>query len=134
MALTTDSTPAGPPLTTNMKSAVALLAVFAVTIVLAFSITIATGTAEMRMLAVGAIVPITALDLVFIYYCRKRRLWAYAGGLVLGVVGMALRVVVSTQPSLEVGGGLPVGVTVLYIVLGALVALKSYESMLDFRG
>jgi thiol-disulfide isomerase/thioredoxin len=40
----------------------------------------------------------------------------------------------STQPSLEVGGGLPIGVTELYIVLGALLALKSYESMLELRG
>ena len=117
-----------------MKSAIALLVIFAVAIVIAFSITIATGSAEMRLLAVGVVVPITALDLVFIYYCRKRKLWAYAGGSVLGLVGMALRVAVSTQQGLEVGGGLPVGVTVIYIVLGALVALKNYESVLDLRG
>lgn len=131
--MTTDSTSASPPLTTNMKSAVALLVVFAVAIILAFSITIATGTAEMRLLAVGVVVPITALNLVLIYYCRKRKLWAFTGGSVLGVVGVALRVAVSTQPGIEVGGGLPVGVTVLYIVLGALVALKNFESVLDLR-
>ena len=32
------------------------------------------------------------------------------------------------------GRGLPVGVTVAYIVLGALVSLKSYESVLELRG
>lgn len=132
--MTSDSTSVSQPLTTNMKSAIALLVIFAVAIVIAFSITIATGSAEMRLLAVGVVVPITALDLVFIYYCRKRKLWAYAGGSVLGLVGMALRVAVSTQQGLEVGGGLPVGVTVIYIVLGALVALKNYESVLDLRG
>ncbi len=44
-----------------------------------------------------------------------------------------LRVVISTQPNLEVGGGLPVGITVLYIVLGALVALKNYEAVLELK-
>ena len=47
--------------------------------------------------------------------------------------GVVLRVIVSTQPSLEVGGGLPVGVTVLYIVIGSLVSLKSYESVLGIK-
>ena len=39
--------------------------------------------------------------------------------------------VVSTQPQLEGGGGLPIGVTVVYIVLGALVALVNFEAYLD---
>jgi hypothetical protein len=51
----------------------------------------------------------------------------------LGALGVILRVVISMNPSLEVGGGLPVGVTVLYIVLGSLVSLKNYESVLDLR-
>jgi hypothetical protein len=42
-------------------------------------------------------------------------------------------VVVSTQPQLEVGGGLPVGVTVVFIVLGALVALVNFEAYLDSK-
>jgi hypothetical protein len=40
---------------------------------------------------------------------------------------------VSTQPNLEVAGGLPAGVTVLYIVLGALVSMKNYEAMLELK-
>jgi hypothetical protein len=48
-------------------------------------------------------------------------------------MGVILRVIVSTQPNLEVGGGLPLGITVLYIVLGALVALKNYEAMLELK-
>ena len=51
----------------------------------------------------------------------------------MGAVGVILRVIVSTQPGLEVGGGLPVGVTALYIMLGALVSLKNYEAMLELR-
>jgi len=66
-AVTTGLTSASPQLTTNMKTAVSLLVVFAIAIVLAFSITIATGTTEMRLLASGVVAPITALNLVFIY-------------------------------------------------------------------
>ena len=62
---------------------------------------------------------------------RKRKVWSYAGASIIGAIGVILRVIVSTQPGLEVGGGLPVGVTVLYIVLGALVSLKNYEAMLE---
>ncbi len=51
----------------------------------------------------------------------------------MGAIGVALRIIVSAQPSLDVGEGLPVGVTALYIVLGALVSLKYYESMLELK-
>jgi hypothetical protein len=70
---------------------------------------------------------------LFIYYCRKRKVWSYAGASILGTIGVILRVVISTQPNLEVGGGLPIGITVLYIVLGAMVALKNYEAMLELK-
>jgi hypothetical protein len=62
---------------------------------------------------------------------RKRKVWSFAGASILGAIGVILRVIVSTQPNLEIGGGLPVGITVLYIVLGALVSLKNYEAMLE---
>jgi hypothetical protein len=114
-----------------MRTAVVLLEIFAVAIVVAFGLTFATGTAEMRVLSVGFITPILILSLVFIYYCRRMKAWSFAGALILGLVGIGLRVAVSTQPSLEVGGGLPASVTTLYIVLGALLALKSYESLLE---
>jgi FtsH-binding integral membrane protein len=116
-----------------MRTAVGLLEIFTIAIVLAFSVTVATGTTEMRLVATAVVTPITFLSLAFIYYCRKRKAWSYEGACILGAVGIILRVVVSTQPSLEVGGGLPVGVTALYIVLGALVSLTSYESLLELR-
>jgi peptidoglycan/LPS O-acetylase OafA/YrhL len=121
------------PLSVNMRTAIALLEVFVVAIILAFAVTFTTGTAEMRYLSVGLITPIIALSLAFIYNCRRRKVWSFAGGAILGAVGVALRVIVSTQPSLEVGGGLPPGVTVLYIVLGALVSLMCYESVLELK-
>ena len=126
-------TSANSSLSVNMKTAVGLLEIFVIAIILAFLTTLITGTTEMRLLSLAFITPITILSLVFIYYCRKKKAWSYAGASILGAVGVILRVAVSTQPSLEVAGGLPVGVTALYIVLGALVSLKSYESMLELR-
>ena len=116
-----------------MRAATTLLEVFVVAIVLAFLVTVSTGTREMQTLALGLIMPIIVLSLVFVRYCRKGRMWSYAGAAVLGAFGVALRVIVSTQPGLEVGGGLPLGLTALYIALGSLVALLNLESVLELR-
>ena len=124
---------ANESLSINMRTAVGLLELFLVAIILAFIATFATGTGEMRFLSVAFITPITILSIFFIYYCRRKKVWSYAGASILGALGVILRVAVSTQPSLEVGGGLPVGVTILYIVLGALVSLKNYEAMLELQ-
>jgi hypothetical protein len=118
---------------TSMRAATALLQVFVVAIVLAFLVTVSTGTFQMQILATGLVIPIVVLGLVLVCYCRRGRAWSYAGASVLGAFGVALRVVVSTQPYLEVGGGLPLGVTALYIVLGTLVALLNFESVLELR-
>ncbi len=117
-----------------MRTATPLLEVFVFAIVLAFLVTVATGTFEMRALAAGLIIPIIALSLAFVHYCRMGRWWGYAGASVLGGFGVALRLIVSTQPALEVGGGLPLAVDLLYIVLGCLVALTNYRSVLELRG
>jgi hypothetical protein len=116
-----------------MKAAIGLLEVFLVAIIVALAITVTSVSTNVQLLAIGIVSPIIALSIVFIYYCRKRKYWSYAGASILGVIGVLLRVAVSTHPSLEVGGGLPTGVTVLYIVLGALMSLKSYESALELR-
>ena len=116
-----------------MRTAVGLLELFLVAIILAFLATFVTGTTEMRLLSIALITPIIVLSIVFIYYCRRKKIWSYAGAAILGAIGVILRVAVSTQLNLEVGGGLPVGVTILYIVLGALVSMKNYESMLELR-
>ena len=120
-------------LTTNMRVAVSLLEVFVLAIILALLITIVNVSSSVQLLAIGLISPIICLSLVFIYFCRKRKIWSFAGASFLGALGVILRVVISMNPNLEVGGGLPVGVTVLYIVLGCLVSLKNYESVLDLR-
>ena len=121
----------GNPLSAVMRTAVGLTEVFVVAIIVALFITVTSASASVQLLAVVSVTPIVILSLVFIFYCRKRRRWSYAGASILGAIGVCLRVVVSTQPSLEVGGGLPIGVTVLYVVLGALVSLKNYEAFLE---
>jgi peptidoglycan/LPS O-acetylase OafA/YrhL len=120
-------------LTVNMRTAIILLEIFVVAIIVAFAVTFTTGTAEMQTLSVGFISPILVLSLIFIYYCKRKKVWSFAGASILGIIGVVLRVAVSTQPNVEVGGGLPAGVTALYIVIGALVALKSYESVLELK-
>ena len=116
-----------------MRTAVGLLEIFLVAIILAFLATFATGTIEMRLLSLASITPIAVLSIVFICYCRRKKVWSYAGASILGALGVILRAAVSTQPNFEVGGALPIGVTTFYIVLGALVSMKNYESMLELK-
>ena len=121
------------PLSVNMKTSIVLLEVFLVAIIIALIVTIMNSVFAVQILAITLVSPIIILTIVFIYYCRRRNVWSYAGASILGVIGVILRVIISTQPNLEVGGGLPIGITVLYMVVGALVALKSYESFLELR-
>ena len=121
------------PLSVSMKTAAALLVVFTIAIILAFAVTIITGTPEIRLITLTFVTPLTILNLVFIYYCKRRRLWSYVGAAIIAAIGIILRVAISTMPSLEVGGGLPSGVTALYIVIAALVVLKCYESIIELR-
>jgi hypothetical protein len=118
---------------TKIRAATVLLELFVVAVVLALVVTVSTGTSEMQALAVGLIVPIVILSLVLIRYCRRGKIWSYAGASALGAFGVALRLIVSTQPTLEVGGGLPTWVSALYIALGASVALLNLESVLELR-
>ena len=120
-------------LSINMKTSIVLLEIFLVAILLALIVTVMNSVFEVQLLAITVISPLIILNIIFIYYCKKRKLWSYAGASILGAIGVILRVIISTQPNLEVGGGLPVGITVLYIVLGALVSLKNYEAMLELN-
>jgi len=84
------------PISINMRTAIGLQKIFVITIILAFIATLTTGTAEMRLISVALITPFIILSLAFIYYCRKRKVWGYAGASILGAVGVVLRVIVST--------------------------------------
>lgn len=101
-----------------MRTSIVLLEVFLVAIILALIVTVINSVFEVQILAITLISPLIILNIVFIYFCRKRKVWSYAGASILGAIGVILRVIVSTQPNLEIGGGLPIGITVLYIVLG----------------
>ncbi len=116
-----------------MRSAIGLLEVFVIAIIVALVITIGSVSPGVKLLATVLVSPIIVLSIIFIYFCGKRKAWSFAGASILGAIGVILRIVISTKPSLEVGGGLPLGVTVLYIMLGSLVSLKSYESFLELR-
>ena len=82
--------PPKAPLTVNMRTTITLLEVFVVAVVLAFVVTVASGTLEMQALAAGLIIPIILLSVVFIRYCRLRKFWSFAGATILGVLGVAL--------------------------------------------
>jgi FtsH-binding integral membrane protein len=117
-------------LSTNMRTAITLLEVLLVAIIIALIVTIL-NTAQVQLLAISVVTPQIILIIIFIYYCRKKKVWSYGGATILAILGITLRVIVSIQPNLEVGGGLPVAISTLYIVLGALVALKNYEAMIE---
>lgn len=114
-------------LSINMTVAINLLEIFLIAVIAALLVTIVSAPMNVKLLSSVLVSPIIILALVFIHFCRKRKIWSFVGATILGIVRVLLRVI-STQPGLEVGGGLPVGVTVVYIVLGSLLSLKSYES------
>ena len=84
-----------------MRAAIGLLEIFVVAIILAFLVTLTTGTTEMQLISVVFIIPITVLSIAFIYYCKKRKIWSYIGASVLGILGVILRVVVSINRALR---------------------------------
>ena len=102
----------------TFRAATWLLGVFLVAILAALGVTV-DEVPDARVVALIAVVPIILLTAVFIVYSRRGKIWAYIGGSALGAVGVVLRIAISTQPSLEVGGGLPIEVTAIYLILGA---------------
>jgi hypothetical protein len=118
--------------TASARAATWLLGVFLIAILAALGVTVG-EVPDARVFALAAVVPIILLTAVLIVYSRRGRPWAYAGGSVVGAVGVALRVAVSTQPSLEVGGGLPIEVTALYLFLGVSVVLTNLMAALKTR-
>ena len=76
----------GETLSVNMRTAIGLLELFVVAVILAFVVTFTTGTPDMQILSAVAITPIIILSLIFIRYCRRRKVWSYAGATILGVL------------------------------------------------
>lgn len=102
-----------------------LLVLFLVAVVLALGVTVAATPPSVRLLATSLVLPVVVATVVLLLLERRGHRWAFVGAAALGVVGIALRLAVSTQPQLEVGGGLPLPVTVVYLALGALLVATS---------
>jgi hypothetical protein len=113
--------PIRDPAPLAQKVAIAVLSLFFVAIVVALAITLTSVPAGVRILAGTVVTPIIGLAVLFLFFEWRGRPWSFVGAAALGAVGVALRLVVNSQPQLEVGGGLPVGVTLVYASLGVLV-------------
>jgi hypothetical protein len=120
-------------LSLRMRTAVTLQCLFLMAVASALAVTIAETSSAVGLLASILVVPIIVLAAVCICLCLQRNIWGFAGAAVLGGTGVGLRLAVSTQPGLEVGGGLPIWLSALYVLLGALVAIWSVGSMLEMR-
>jgi hypothetical protein len=113
--------PIPDPIPLAQKIAIAVLFLFLVAIVVALAITLASVPAAVGVLAGAVVTPIIVLAALFLFLEWRGRPGSFVGAATLGAVGVALRLVVNSQPQLEVGGGLPVGVTLVYAILGVLV-------------
>jgi hypothetical protein len=98
------------------------------------AITLASETPSVRLLAGLVVVRIIAPALVILYFAHLGRPWSYVGAAALGAFGVTLRLIVNAQPQLEVGGGLPVAVTVLYTGIGVALVVSSVWAYLKLQG
>ena len=109
------------------------LFVFLIAILVALFITVASAPPAVKLLALAAVLPIVALALVLLTFEHRLRPWSFAAAAALGACGVTLRLVINSQPSLEVGGGLPFGVTAAYVALGSAVVATSLWSFAHLR-
>ena len=121
--------PGGVPVAS--RAAVVLLVFFLVAVVAALIITLSSVAPAVRLLAASLVSPILALTVVLLYFERRGRRWSFAGAGGLGVLAVGLRLLINTQPQLEVGGGIAPAVTILYVALGSLLAIGSLWAFLS---
>ena len=106
------------------------LVLFLLAVLAALAVTLLSVSPAVKLLAGAVVVPIVAVTLLLLYFERNGKRWSFTGAVVLGVLGVALRLVVNSMPSLEVGGGLPVQVTVAYVAVGLAVVGTSLWALL----
>ena len=99
-------------------------------ILVALTLTLLTAPPAAKFLAAVVVAPIVVVTLLLLYFERKGKRWSFAGAAALGIFGVSLRLIINSQPSLEVGGGLPIAVTLVYVVLGLAVIGSSLWSYL----
>jgi len=111
----------------------AVLAVFLVAVIAALAVTLASAAPGVGALAASVVTPIIVLSLLFLFFESRRRPWSFVAAAALGLLGVTLRLTVNAQPQLEVGGGLPLWVTVVYVTLGTLLVVSSLWAFLLLR-
>ena len=104
------------------------LGLFLLAVLAAFAVTLIYVPIAVKLLAAAAGVPIIAVTGLLLYLERTDRAWSYLAAAMLGGIGVTLRLVVDAHPTLEVGGGLPISVTVAYLGLGVAVVATSLWS------
>ena len=97
------------------------LALFLGAVVGALVVTVETVPPPVKLIAGAVVTPILALTLLALYYEWRGRPWSYGLAAALGLAGVTLRLIVNSRPSLEVAGGLPLGITIAYVALGLVV-------------
>jgi FlaA1/EpsC-like NDP-sugar epimerase len=117
----------------SLPVAVAALGLFLVAIIAALAVTLTSVPAHVGYLAASAVTPIIVLSLIFLFFEYRRRPWSFAAAAALGILGVSLRLIVNAQPQLEVGGGLPLWVTVTYVTLGAVLVATSLWAFASLR-
>ncbi len=116
-----------------IRAALGLQLAFLVAVLAALGVTLASTPNDVRFLAVALVTPIVVLTSLCLWFSAHGNVWGFTGAGLLGAVGIGLRLAIDTQPSLEVGGGLPLWVTTVYVILGSLVLLTCFASVLQMK-
>jgi hypothetical protein len=109
------------------------LALLLVAVIVALAITLCPVLPAVRILAGFVATPIIVLMVLFLYSELRGQSWSYAGAATLGALGAGFRLIVNGHPELEVGGDLPLAVTVVYASLGTLVVATSLWAFCSSR-
>ena len=109
-----------------MKSALALMVSWIVFLVVGIAITLAYGPADIfAVLSLIIVIPY----LVFFYYGRKGKSWAYLGSSALAVV-LVIATAAAIQPDMS---DILIWETVVSTILLVLVAVEGFKGYLDTK-
>ncbi len=109
------------------------LLLFLIAVVLALGVTLGSVPPSAQLVAGSVVMPVVAITLVLLVFEHRARPWAFLAASALGLLGVAIRLLVSTEPALEVGGGLPLAIEVAYVAHGLAVTGTSSWAYLSER-